>query len=55
MFSTLNNAMLESIHRYDREFWIGSGLPKVKNYGTEQADNNDFYGNEFPSCAYINH
>jgi hypothetical protein len=51
--NTLNHQMLESGHRYDREFWVGSGLPKVKNYGTEQADNCDFYGNELPSCVYI--
>ena len=54
--NTLNDSMLESGHRYDREFWIGSGSPKVKNYGTQEGDNFNFYDNpngELSSGSYI--
>jgi hypothetical protein len=46
--NTLNIAMLQSRHRYDREFWIGSGLPKVKIMEPNKQTTMTFTGTNFP-------
>ena len=41
----VNNALLLSDSRYDREFWIGSGNPNILNYGDDIQPKN--YGGFF--------
>jgi hypothetical protein len=44
--NTLTNKALDSTFRYDREFWIGTGEPKVKNLW-ESAYNNKRIANHY--------
>jgi hypothetical protein len=47
----LNHQLLDTKNRYDREFWIGSGNPKVKSYDVADRPvlGDHFYNHIIPS------